>query len=102
VKYITISQLETLKACQSQRFLFRKLFGSRVAVTEEALLPHASRFDWAWAAMRLLSAPAWAEYLEATATAWAEYDKAIAPALAEYQEARATAFIRLYNSEVQP
>jgi hypothetical protein len=88
MKYITLRKLENLGACSEQRRLFKRLFGSRVAVTEAKLLPHANKFNWRWAADHLLSAWAWGEHEQATARVWAEDNKA-----------RASAFIRFYNLE---
>jgi hypothetical protein len=109
MKYITLQKLEILGACIEQRRLFKKLFGSRVAVTEKALLPHADKFSWGWAAKYLLSDTARAEYDKfnwgwaakylLSAPALAEYDKVRATAWAEYNKVCATAFIRVYNEE---
>lgn len=123
MKYITLARLKQLHACPEQRRLFKKLFGSRVAVTEEKLLPHASKFEAWWAAERFLSVGAFRKYRAAaksalksyervakapmddysnsnySAAAFAKYNGFIVPACEKFERAKMAAFIRLYNQE---
>ena len=99
---ITYEQLESLDACEDQLNLFQSLFGEEVEVTRELVITHADKFDWDWAAEKLLPrkksaeyervrAPAWAEYERVRAPAWAEYERVRAPAWAEYKRVTAQA-----------
>ena len=81
-KTITLAQLRKLGACKDQVALFKVTFGSSVEVTVEAAVEHADKFDFDWAAGKLLSAPARAEYEKVCAAALAEYEKVCAPAWA--------------------
>jgi hypothetical protein len=51
---ITIQQIRQRQACNEQVGLFHQIWGERVDVTEEEFRKHASKFDWAWGADRLL------------------------------------------------
>ena len=117
---LTIEQLIEQRACASQVKLFREMFGRSVNITQKACICVADKFDFAWAARKLLPAPAlaeyervrvqaWAEYARVTAPAWAEYERVRAPAWAEcarvrvpawaeYERVRARTFAKLYNS----
>ena len=117
---LTIEQLIEQRACASQVKLFREMFGRSVNITQKACICVADKFDFAWAARKLLPAPAlaeyervrvqaWAEYERVTAPAWAEYERVRAPAWAEcarvrvpawaeYERVRARTFAKLYNS----
>ena len=123
-KPITLARLKAARACQPQVDLFLSLFpDGQASVTPELCVAHASRFDWDWAADRLLTdaqrqayfeARATAEkaYSEARATAWKAYFEAVAPAQEAYDEAtapaqkaydEATALARkAYNEAVAP
>ena len=88
--------LATLRgACSDQHNLFAELFPKGSPKTRKAALAaarkHADKFDWEWAAAKLLRAPAQAEYEKVCAPAWAEYDKVSAAAWAEYEKVRAAA-----------
>ena len=100
---LTIEQLIEQRACASQVKLFREMFGRSVNITQKACICVADKFDFAWAARKLLPAPAlaeyervrvqaWAEYARVTAPAWAEYERVTAPAWAEYERVRAPAW----------
>ena len=82
-------------ACREQRELFAELFPKGSPKTRKAALAaarkYAGKFDWEWAAEKLLSAAARAEYEKVRGTALAEYDKVRAAALAEYDKVRAAA-----------
>jgi hypothetical protein len=69
--------------------LFHTLFGDSVDVTDELCGSVAGKFDFDWAASRLLTRSARAEYARATKAAWAEYERATAPARDEYERATA-------------
>ena len=114
---ITARILKSKGACTDQVALFASLFPKGVQVTEALCLEHADKFNWSWAAQKLLpasaraeyerivasaraeyartEAPAWAEYERAEAPAWAEYERVRASARAEYERVRASAFGRL-------
>ncbi len=95
---LTLQQLVELNACEKQRILFAKHFGTEVEITEELCEKFAGDFSWGWAAGNLLKAPAGGEYDRAIAPAraeyncaithaWDEYHRAIAPAGGEYKRA---------------
>ena len=89
MKYITLEQIKAHQPCAVQFRVARRLFGkrTRIAVTVEAAVAVADKFDFHWLAEKLL-APA----------AWAKYERVRAAALAEYQRATAAAFARAYLS----
>ena len=102
-KIITYQQLLDKGACTKQKVLFKKLFGSRVELTESLVLEHYQSFDVDWAVRNLLSPAALAEYDKVCAPALAEYDKVrylslaeynkvCSPALAEYEKVRNSAW----------
>ena len=89
--------LATLRgACRNQRELFAELFPKGSPKTRKAALAaarkHADKFDWEWAAAKLLRAPAQAEYEKVRAAAQAEYEKVSAPAWAECDKVCAAAW----------
>lgn len=59
---VTLEQLRQKGACADQARLFRAVFGERAEVTIESCVAVADIFDWNWAALYLLSAPARAGY----------------------------------------
>ena len=75
---LLLSTLIAKRACSEQVERFRSTFGESVEITPELCLSVADKFDWDWAAWRLLSAPAHAEYDRVRAPAWAEYDRVVA------------------------
>jgi hypothetical protein len=106
---ITLSQLKVAGACADALRRFATAFGESTPVTLALACKHADQFDWDWAALYLLPAPARAEYGQDRERAQgeydrdheyarveyarAEYDRAVAPALslATYTEACARA-----------
>ena len=109
---LTLETLKAKRACAEQLRLFESMFGQSVEVTEALCVEVSAKFDFAWAAQRLLSldalaeyervtAPAWAEYKRVTAPAWAEYKRVRASALAEYERVRASAFARAYIGDAR-
>lgn len=62
---LTLEQLRQKGACADQARFFRAIFGERAEVTIESCVAMADVFDWNWAALHLLSAPARAEYYSA-------------------------------------
>ena len=72
---ITYDQLEALDACEDQRDLFQSLFGEEVEVTRALVMEHAAKFDWDWAAEKLLPRKKSAEYNRVTAQAGEEYNR---------------------------
>ena len=68
-RLLTVADLKKVGDCEEQTERFRELFGAEVLVTVELAAKHASDFDWNWAAMKLLSAPARAAYEAAMAPA---------------------------------
>ncbi len=51
---ITMNWLVEKGACQDQRAMFRKLFGTRVRVTEELLRKHGAKFQLDWLVYTML------------------------------------------------
>ena len=98
-RILTVSTLVALGACIEQRRAFRRTFGVSVRVTEALCVEHASTFNFDWAALHLLSAPARSEYERVRAAARAEYERVEAPALAEYERVTAAAFARAYIND---
>ena len=120
---LKLSTLKANGACGSSLAAFKKNFGDSVEVTEALCIAHAKDFDWGWAALKLLKAPAlaeywrvkapalaeyWrvkaqalAEYERVTAPAWAEYERVKAQAWAEYERVTAPAWARLYINDVE-
>ncbi len=98
---ITYDQLEALDACEEQLELFQSLFGEEVEVTREKVMTHAAKFEWDWAAEKLLPRKKLAEYNRVTAQAWAEYNRVTAQALAEYNRVNAQALAE-YNRVTAP
>ena len=89
---ITSAMLRKHRACADQVTEFQRRFGKSVEVTEEICLSVAKVFNWNWAALYFLPAPARKAYDEATVRK--AYDEEVAPAWKSYQEARAQAFAR--------
>jgi hypothetical protein len=87
---ITASMLE--HACKEQRDLFRDLFGESVEVTEDLCGEHADKFDWDWAASRLLLEDGRARYKRARALIRDQYLNATGPAFKAYMVAHAIAW----------
>jgi hypothetical protein len=100
---ITLAQLLAAKACEPQVKLFEEVFGDSVSFdNENFFVPYAQKFDFAWGAAHLLSAPAqktYSEqpalarktYKEQTALAWKTYSEQIAPAQKTHSEQTALA-----------
>ena len=97
---ITARLLEQHNACKEQMALFRELFPKGSPRSRKAALAaairHADKFDWIWAARRLLSPPALRAYKEAIAPAERAYNEATAAAERAYNEARAPAFVNAW------
>src|SRR3990167_8527092 len=93
MKYITLEQIKAHQPCAEQFRAARRLFGKRkqIAVTVEAAVAVADKFDFHWLAVNLLPPAALAEFLRVTAAARAEYQRATAAARAEYERAMAAA-----------
>ncbi len=51
---ITLNWLVEQRACQDQRAMFQKLFGTRVRVTEELLRKHGRKFQLDWLVYTML------------------------------------------------
>ena len=68
---ITLAQLRKLGACPDEVAIFEKLFGESVEVTEALCVKHAEKFDWDWAAKRLLTKTQLDEYERIEAQAFA-------------------------------
>jgi hypothetical protein len=51
---ITLKQLESLRACERQRILFKEKFGESVTLTKKVVLKHYHEFDLTWMAVFLL------------------------------------------------
>ena len=99
---LTLETLKVERACAEQLRLFESMFGQSVEVTEALCVEVSAKFDFAWAAQRLLSPDALAEYERVTAPAWAEYKRVKASAWAEYKRVKAAAFARAYIGDTQP
>jgi hypothetical protein len=89
---ITLKQLRSLGACDEQVYLFEKLFGAEVELTEALILEYGGQFNLSWLAMKLFKGDIRAEYQKSCELISAEHQKALGPTLAEYQKARALAF----------
>jgi hypothetical protein len=89
---LTLQTLNDKKACTGQLLLFKQLFGESVEISESACILVADKFDWNWAANKLLSTSARKAYYEATASAGEAYHEARASALKAYDEATAPAW----------
>ena len=107
---ITTKLLKSKGACADQIRLFAKLFPAGAPLTVETAVSVADKFNWDWAAEKLLSADGCNAYHAATKPARDAYDAAIKPALDAYyaaikpardaySAARATAFAEIYISE---
>jgi len=68
---LTTKMLRAKGACEDQRKLFDELTGGSIDITAAWCAEHAAEFDWDWASINLLTAPAWAEYERVKAPAWA-------------------------------
>jgi hypothetical protein len=88
---LTIQQLIDAKACQSQVDLFRDMFGKSVNITQRLCVSVADKFDFGWAAEKLLKPKAWAEYERVFPLAWVEYERVRTSAQAEYERVRTSA-----------
>ena len=102
---IDVRLLKAKGACAPQVTRFRELFGDGPApMTVEAAVAVASEFDWDWAAVNLLSAPAWKLYDETRDAAWKlyvetrarVYDETCDAARKLYVETCARVFAELY------
>ena len=89
---VTVALLKRKGACATQAALFKELFPKGVEITEEVCVNVADKFNWSWAAEKLLSEPANAAYERATALAYAAYERATAPAPEAYERATALAY----------
>jgi hypothetical protein len=89
---LTLQTLKDKKACTVQLLLFKQLFGESVEISESACILVADKFDWNWAANKLLSTSARKAYNEATASALKAYCEAKASAGKAYYEATAPAW----------
>lgn len=96
---LTLKQLIVAVACEDQVELFKRLFGDSVEVTVERAVSVADRFDWDWAAGRLLSPAARKAFNEAEAAARKEYNEVVVPAWWAYREAKAAAFAEAYIAD---
>ena len=83
---LTAQMLRKKGACDEQVELFVELFGESANVTQKLAMTHATKFDWDWAAKKLLSRAKYTEYYKVCGAAWAEYRKVRGPALAEYRK----------------
>jgi hypothetical protein len=101
MRKITVARLKEKCACTSQVELFEKLFPNGVVPTVDVCLEVADKFDWNWASLNLLSAPAQKAYDKATATALKAYSEATAFALKAYDKARAPA-LKAYDEATAP
>ena len=126
MKHLTEADLRSKNACHLQLKLFIKTFPNGVTLRSEAQAIRlaksmADKFDFEWAAEKLLDAPAeaacrkavaparaayekaadtaWVAYEEAKATAWAAYKEAKAAAWAAYREVRASALAAYREAE---
>jgi hypothetical protein len=87
---ISYAKLKKLGACESQRDLFRTLFGSGlVEITLALCQKHAQQFDWNWCASNLLPEDKRADYNAKRAPLLADYNAKRAPLLADYNAKRA-------------
>ncbi len=96
---ITYELLSTKGACSSQLKLFKELFPEGAPMTVEAAVSVASKFDFDWAAKKLLSKGGYKAYEEAKVLLWKAYEEAKAPLLKAYEEAEAKLFAELYIKE---
>ena len=81
---ITAELLCAKGACTGQIALFRKFYPKGKNVTLAACLRHATRFNWRWAALNLLSAPAQKACIKRLDTALTTCGKACAAARVAY------------------
>lgn len=81
---LSIKRLKEIHACRPQVALFRELFGEAVEVTETTCIAVVDKFDWDWAAVKLLDATAWEEYNRIHDAAWEEYNRIMDTAWEEY------------------
>jgi hypothetical protein len=89
---ITLAQLREAKACESQVKLFEQVFGDSVSFdNENFFVPYAQKFDFAWGARNLLSAPARKTSYEQYDLAEKTFDKQIDLAEKTYDEQTALA-----------
>ena len=89
---ITLKQLIEAKACKSDVEFFKSRFGESVEVTEELCLSVYDKFNWDWASVHFLTAPALDAYKKARAPALDAYQKAMSPAWDAYKKATAPAW----------
>lgn len=83
---ISVAGLRRKGACKEQVALFKATFGAApVAITQAACVEHADKFDWDWAARKLLPAPLDAAYEAKRAPLDAAYRAKRAPLLADYR-----------------
>src|SRR3990167_9070023 len=88
---LTLLQLQGQGACSEYLEKFRAAYGDQVEITVVLCIQQAAQWDWDWAAIHLLTAPAVAEYQRVTAPSVAEYQRVTVPAVAEYQRVEAPA-----------
>src|SRR3990167_6362790 len=88
---LTLLQLQGQGACSEYLEKFRAAYGDQVEITVVLCIQQAAQWDWDWAAIHLLTAPALAEYERVRATAGAEYQRVRATAGEEYERVTATA-----------
>ena len=84
---ITAELLCAKGACTYQIALFRKFYPDGKNVTLAACLRHATRFNWRWATLNLLSAPAQKACIKEIDTALEAYAKARLAAREAYAKA---------------
>ena len=87
---VTAAILRRKKACKEQVDMFVETFGApaKVKITEALCVKHAQKFNWNWAAQRLLRAVSYAEYLAKRAPRDTDYDAKIATLCADYRARR--------------
>ena len=93
---ITLDQLKEHNACVEQLHLFKELFGKEVEVTVGKCVEYYDKFDWAWAALHLLSDELYEKYFKIKRLAREEYLKIQQPAWEEYKKKTAQAFGECY------
>lgn len=86
---VTYTQLRRLGACRHQLAEFKQRYPKGVEITEAACLAVFDVFNWNWAALYLLSAPALEAYNRIRAPAREDYNRAIASAREAYNRAKA-------------
>jgi hypothetical protein len=95
---ITADLLRSKGACEEQVLLFVELGGDDLELTEELCVRHADKFDWFWAACKLLSTIPRNYYLKTQADAW-DMHYAGDFAFNEFRKLQAAAFWRALQME---